>query len=197
MALAMPSLANITWDRVEREHSVTYPCPAPDKPGQDIVFGDGFPTPSGRGKFVPAKLISPAEETGRGLPLCFDDGPPARALAHRLHDAPVERARRSRAGGDCMPLRARHGTAGGVVGPEAARQHPARNDELKARIDGAVPPGLIFIPFAYAEAAANILTNPQLDPLAKSRNSNIARLESNPRVRLSPRSDGKRIVATA
>ena len=38
---------------------------------------------------------------------------------------------------------------------------------LKARIDGMIPPGLIFIPFAYAEAAANILTNPQLDPVGK------------------------------
>jgi formate dehydrogenase major subunit len=39
--------------------------------------------------------------------------------------------------------------------------------QLKARIDGAIPPGLIFIPFAYAEAAANVLTNPQLDPVGK------------------------------
>jgi formate dehydrogenase major subunit len=39
--------------------------------------------------------------------------------------------------------------------------------ELKSRADGAVPPGMIFIPFCYAEAAANILTNPQLDPIGK------------------------------
>jgi formate dehydrogenase major subunit len=39
--------------------------------------------------------------------------------------------------------------------------------ELKARVDGAMPTGLIFIPFAYAEAAANVLTNPQLDPFGK------------------------------
>ena len=39
--------------------------------------------------------------------------------------------------------------------------------ELKARADGAIPPGLVFIPFCYAEAAANVLTNPQLDPFGK------------------------------
>jgi formate dehydrogenase major subunit len=39
--------------------------------------------------------------------------------------------------------------------------------ELKARADGAVPSGMIFIPFCYAEAAANVLTNPQLDPFGK------------------------------
>ena len=39
--------------------------------------------------------------------------------------------------------------------------------ELKARVDRDVPPGLVFIPFCYAEAAANLLTNPQLDPFGK------------------------------
>jgi formate dehydrogenase major subunit len=39
--------------------------------------------------------------------------------------------------------------------------------ELKARPDHAIPPGMVFIPFCYAEAAANILTNPQLDPFGK------------------------------
>ena len=39
--------------------------------------------------------------------------------------------------------------------------------ELKARSDSAVAPGMVFIPFAYAEAAANVLTNPQLDPFGK------------------------------
>ena len=39
--------------------------------------------------------------------------------------------------------------------------------ELKARVDGAVPEGMIFIPFCYAEAAANTLTNPALDPYGK------------------------------
>jgi formate dehydrogenase major subunit len=39
--------------------------------------------------------------------------------------------------------------------------------ELKARVDRAVPEGMVFIPFAFAEAAANLLTNPQLDPYGK------------------------------
>ena len=39
--------------------------------------------------------------------------------------------------------------------------------ELKARVDGAIPKGMVFIPFCYAEAAANTLTNPALDPFGK------------------------------
>ena len=53
MKQVMPSLDHITWERVERESSVTYPCPAPDRPGTEVVFGDGFPTASGRGSSCP------------------------------------------------------------------------------------------------------------------------------------------------
>jgi formate dehydrogenase major subunit len=167
MALAMPSLANITWDRVEREHSVTYPCPAPDKPGQDIVFGDGFPRPSGRGKFVPAKLISPAEEPDADYPFVLTTG---RQLEH-WHTGSM--TRRSNVLDDLEPeaiacLSARDMERLGASTGQKLRVSTRRGSiELKARIDGAVPPGLIFIPFAYAEAAANILTNPQLDPFGK------------------------------
>jgi formate dehydrogenase major subunit len=167
MALAMPSLANITWDRVEREHSVTYPCPAPDKPGEDIVFGDGFPTPSGRGKFVPAKLISPAEEPDADYPFVLTTG---RQLEH-WHTGSM--TRRSNVLDDLEPeaiacLSARDMERLGASTGQKLRVSTRRGSiELKARIDGAVPPGLIFIPFAYAEAAANILTNPQLDPFGK------------------------------
>src|SRR2546430_2695692 len=60
MKQAMPSLDNITWERLLREDSVTYPCDAEDRPGNEIVFGDGFPTASGRGRLVPAAIIPPA-----------------------------------------------------------------------------------------------------------------------------------------
>src|SRR6185503_16812476 len=62
MTQVMPSLANIPWERLLREDAVTYPCDAPDKPGNEIVFGSGFPTPTGRAKLVPAAIIPPAEE---------------------------------------------------------------------------------------------------------------------------------------
>jgi len=39
--------------------------------------------------------------------------------------------------------------------------------ELKTRVDGAIPKGMVFVPFCYAEAAANLLTNPALDPVGK------------------------------
>ena len=167
MVGAMPSLANITWERVEREGSVTYPVDGPDQPGHDIVFGNGFPTQSGRGRFVPARPINPAETPDLDYPLVLTTG---RQLEHwhtgsmtrrsTVLDAvepeavayvsPHDLTRAGMRTGDYMLVSSRRGTI-----------------RLKARIDDRMPVGLVFIPFAYAEAAANVLTNPQLDPYGK------------------------------
>ncbi len=167
MKRGMPSLDNITWERLERESSVTYPCAAPDKPGNDIVFGDGFPTKSGRGKLVPVGLVPPAEEPDAPYPMVLTTG---RQLEHWHTGAMTRRtsildelepeAVASLAPADLRRLDMRPGDPVRVVTRRGAI-------ELKARADGAVPPGMVFIPFCYAEAAANILTNPQLDPFGK------------------------------
>src|SRR4030095_15906085 len=62
MRTCMDSIAGITWDRLERESSVTYPCGKEGAPGDPVVFIENFPTQSGRGKFVPADLISADEQ---------------------------------------------------------------------------------------------------------------------------------------
>jgi formate dehydrogenase major subunit len=167
MVSVMPSLQNITWERVERENSVTYPVDGPDVPGHDIVFGDGFPTANGRGRFVPATLISPAEEPDTEYPMVLTTG---RQLEH-WHTGSM--TRRSSVLDDLEPEAVayvsardmeRLGSQTGEFIQVSTRRGAIR---LKARIDGMIPPGLIFIPFAYAEAAANVLTNPQLDPFGK------------------------------
>src|SRR6185437_3394432 len=89
MKQAMPSLNNITWGRLERESSVTYPCDAEDRPGNEIVFGDGFPTASGRGKLVPAAIIPPAEEPDADYPMVLTTG---RQLEHWHTGAMTRRA---------------------------------------------------------------------------------------------------------
>jgi formate dehydrogenase major subunit len=167
MKTAMPSLDHITWERLERESSVTYPCDAEDKPGNDIVFGDGFPTLSGRGKLVPVGLVPPAEEPDAQYPMVLTTG---RQLEH-WHTGAM--TRRSSVLDDLEPeavaslapadLRRMGLKAGGKIRVSTRRGAI----ELMARADGAIPPGMVFIPFCYAEAAANVLTNPQLDPIGK------------------------------
>jgi formate dehydrogenase major subunit len=167
MKLAMPSLDNITWDRLERESSVTYPCDAEDKPGNDIVFGSGFPTPSGRAKLVPASIIPPAEEPDAEYPMVLTTG---RQLEHWHTGAMTRRAHvlddiEPEAVASLAPseLRRLGITAGDPVRVTTRRGHI----ELKARSDSNIAPGMVFVPFCYAEAAANVLTNPQLDPFGK------------------------------
>jgi formate dehydrogenase major subunit len=167
MKQAMPSLDNISWERLERESSVTYPCDAEDQPGNEIVFGEGFPTASGRGRLVPAAIIPPAEEPDAEYPMVLTTG---RQLEHWHTGAMTRRASvldelEPEAVASLAPAELRRL---GVAAGEQIRVTTRRGTiELKARSDSAVAPGQVFIPFCYAEAAANVLTNPQLDPFGK------------------------------
>jgi len=167
MAQIMPSLDNITWERLEREGSVTYPCDGPNQPGNEIVFGDGFPTKSGRAKLVPTDIVPPDELPDADYPMVLTTG---RMLEHWHTGSMTRRAttldtlepeavvclnrkdliKLDLFAGDQVRVETRRGTV-----------------TLKARQDRDVPEGMVFIPFCFAEAAANILTNPQLDPYGK------------------------------
>ncbi len=85
----MPSLNNISWDRLVREGAVTYPTDGADKPGNEIIFSAGYPTKSGRGKIVPANVLPPDEMPDETFPLRALDRTRARALAYRRDDAPL------------------------------------------------------------------------------------------------------------
>ena len=167
MSEVMPSFNNISWNRLERESAVTYPCDGPDEPGHDIVFGDGFPTSDGRGKLVPASLISPDEQPDNEYPMVLTTG---RQLEH-WHTGAI--SRRAAILDTIEPeavasLSSKDFQRIGVSPGERVRVTTRRGAvELKSRIDSAIPEGMIFIPFCYAEAAANMLTNPALDPFGK------------------------------
>jgi formate dehydrogenase major subunit len=167
MKQSMPSIAGITWDRLEREGAVTYPCEAEDQPGHEVIFGEGFPTPSGRGKLVPADVLPPDELPDEAYPLVLSTG---RLLEH-WHTGAM--TRRAAVLDDLEPeavalLSPRELDRLGVAPGGRVRVSTRRGTvELIARSDRDVPPGLVFIPFCYAEAAANLLTNPALDPFGK------------------------------
>ncbi len=167
MAQVMPSLNNITWDRLEQESAVTYPCSAPSQPGQDIVFGEGFPTANGRGKLVPVDIAPPDEQPDEEFPAVLMTG---RQLEHWHTGALTRRAsvldeiEPEAVASLCSKDLCRLGISPG----EPIRVTTRRGIiELKSRVDNAIPEGCVFIPFCYAEAAANVLTNPALDPFGK------------------------------
>jgi formate dehydrogenase major subunit len=167
MSEIMPSLNNIAWDRLERESAVTYPCDAPDQPGNEIVFAESFPTESGRGKLVGADVIPPAEMPDDKYPMILTTG---RQLEHWHTGAITRRASildtlepEAIAQLNYRDLKRLGIEAGDMVRIETRRGII----ELKARVDSAIPEGVLFVPFCYAEAPANFLTNPQLDPYGK------------------------------
>ncbi len=167
MTQAMPSLANIGWDRLAREGSVTTPCPAPDAPGQEIVFGDRFPRAGGRARFVPAGARDPAEIPDADFPFVLTTG---RELEHWHTGAMTRRAGvldalQPAPTASLSPAELRRlGIAPGQLLRLVTRRGAV---ELAARADPGLPAGMVFLPFAYREAAANLLTNPQLDPHGK------------------------------
>ena len=166
MTINMRSLDNITWDRLKTE-AVTYPSLSPTDPGQAVVFGNGFPREDGRAKFTPASVIAPDDVPDEEYPMILTTG---RQLEHWHTGSMTRRATvldglEPEANCSLHPstLRKLCVEAGGHVRLTTKRGSIV----IMARMDRAVAPDMVFLPFAYVEAAANILTNPAVDPYGK------------------------------
>ena len=161
------SIGGITWERLERESSVTYPCLTADDPGQPIVFKETFPTPTGRLQLVPARVIPAAEQPDADYPLVLITG---RQLEH-WHTGSMTRRSAVLDAIEPMATASLHGdelsrlgvAAGALVGIRSRRGMV----QVRVRRDDGTPRGTVFMPFAYAEAAANLLTHAALDPFGK------------------------------
>ncbi len=167
MRKGMNSIAGITWERLERDGCVVYPCENEGDPGEPVVFRTHFPTATGRAKFVPADLIPADERPDADYPMVLITG---RQLEH-WHTGAMTR---------------RSGVLDAIEPEAVASMHPLDLGSMKAkpgdvitvasrrgsislyaRADEGTPRGAVFIPFAFYEAAANLLTNPVLDPFGK------------------------------
>jgi formate dehydrogenase major subunit len=168
MRQAMHAAINgITWARLQRESSVTYPCLSEDDPGEPTVFKDHFATDDGRVHLVPADIIPANERPDSDYPFVLITG---RQLEHwhtgsmtrraTVLDALEPVATASMCGADIERL----GVEAGDVITIASRRGQVT---LRVRRDDGTPQGAVFVPFAYYEAAANMMTNPALDPFGK------------------------------
>ena len=185
MRQVMPTISGIAWERLENEHSVTYPCeldaegellclvpsghkhPLDYPPSQPVLFDDRFPTPTGRGRFVPATYVHAAELPSDDYPYVFITG---RQLEH-WHTGSMTR----------------HATVLDAIEPDpVVNVHPLDLERLGinpgelmtiesrrgrvtayARSDLGIQRGTVFMAFCYNEASANLLTNEALDPYGK------------------------------
>ncbi|MEI6985200.1 MAG: formate dehydrogenase subunit alpha [Rhodospirillaceae bacterium] len=162
-----PAVKGVSWARLERDGWCQYPCSDEREPGKDVLFGDRFPTPDGLGKLVPVTPVEPAEMPDAQYPLVLLTG---RILEH-WHTGAM--SRRSQvldtiepgpviylSEGDMPRLGIRLGDRVRLVSRRGAI-------EAKCRVDPGLTVGTVFMPFCYAEAAANMLTNAALDPQSK------------------------------
>lgn len=167
MRKTMPSIAGITWERLEREGAVVYPCPVEEGPGQPVVFTDSFPREGGKARFVPADIIPADERPDAAYPMVLITG---RQLEH-WHTGSMTRRAGVLDAIEPDPVALVHPLDLQRLGvePGAAITITSRRGEvvLYARADDSSPVGAIFVPFCYYEAAINRLTNAALDPYGK------------------------------
>ncbi len=164
IARLAPIYGGISYERLE-DGGLQWPCPDSDHPGTPILHVGRFTR--GLGHFTPVEQMPPDEETDEEYPLILTTG---RVLEHwhtgtmtrrvpglerlvpeeRIRMNPLDAAQRGVEDGDWARIASRRG-------------------EVRARVEVTeeCAPGVVFMTFHFAEAAANFLTNPALDPVAK------------------------------
>jgi formate dehydrogenase major subunit/formate dehydrogenase alpha subunit len=166
VASLWPGLAGMNYGRLEQQ-GLQWPCPNEDHPGTEFLFQDNFPREGGKAVFTSVPYVSSKELPDKDYPYVLTTG---RELFH-YHTGTMTR----------------RSPGLNAVAPEAFVEiNPADADvldiaqgeyltvssrrgsiKLKARVSKIVPPNVVFIPFHYSEAAANLLTSDAMDPICK------------------------------
>ena len=164
---ATPSMAGITWERLQEESSCTYPLEREGDPGEPIIFIDSFPRAGGRGLFAPAPYTHADEMPDAEYPFVFTTG---RQLEH-WHTGAMTRRASVLDALEPDPVLSVHPDDLTKLGiePGGAIAVESRRGKITAyaRADRGMQRGTLFMPFVYNEAAANLLTNDAVDPFGK------------------------------
>ena len=167
MKLIMPSLNNISWERLEKENYVTYPVKSKNIPGEDIIFYDGFPTSNNLAKIIPVDLINPNDELNSDFPLILSTG---RLLEH-WHTGTMTRKAIILNDLEPDPIVFINEIDSKFYNIDMTKEVSIETRrgkiKIKIRYDNDLLPGMLFLPFCFKEAAANVLTNSELDPIGK------------------------------
>ncbi|MCG8488873.1 MAG: formate dehydrogenase subunit alpha [Chromatiales bacterium] len=167
MRRAMPSIAGISWERLQQNGSVTYPCEDENDPGQAVIFTETFPTPSGKASFTPAPFTNADELPDQEYPWVLITG---RQLEH-WHTGAMTRRAEMLDKIEPVPVASLHPEELSrlAISPGSPIKLQSRRGVVTAyaRADQGISKGQVFLPFCYHEAAANLLTNEALDPSAK------------------------------
>ncbi|MDD3933363.1 MAG: formate dehydrogenase subunit alpha [Methanoculleus sp.] len=167
VAAVTPSYHGMNYERLNKPEALHWPCPTTEHPGTPILHKEKFSHPDGIGVFAPIEWKPPAEVPDAEYPFVLTTG---RVLWH-WHTGSM--TRRS------ATLDAEVPTGWIEINPEDAKALGIKNKEkvraitrrgsvdVPAKVTPDIMKGIMFMPFHFAECAANILTNNALDPIAK------------------------------
>ena len=159
-----PSYAGMSYARLAA-NGLQWPCPTPEHPGTVFLHKDRFSR--GKGAFTAIDYKAPAEVVDGAYPMWLSTG---RSFAH-YHSGSMTRVSPSlhqevpEGYVEISPVDAK---SMAIKDGERVKVSSRRGEiQIKARISGKVNRGVVFIPFHFAETAANVLTNSAYDPVAK------------------------------
>ena len=177
--------SGITYEKVEANNGIFWPCPGEDHPGTPRLFRESFPTPTGKARFHAVRHQAPAEEPDEEYPLYLTTG---RVLAHyqsgtqtrrveelnEIAPEPLAEIHPATAGqygladGDSVTLTTRRGSA-----------------DFTVNVTAGIRRDTVFVPFHWpGRHRANNLTNPALDPTSRMPEFKVCavRIETTPPV---------------
>ncbi len=166
MAEVMPIYRGITYERVKKGEYIQWPCPNPTHPGTKFLHANGKFS-RGKGRFSINHHLEPAERPNRKYPLVLTTG----RILFEFHTRSLTKR---------SPTLQAHAPEPFVeINPDDAFRFHIKDGQkikvestrgeitIKAIVTDKIKPGIVFIPWHYAEAAANLLTIDALDPQAK------------------------------
>ena len=166
IASVTPSWRGVTHEAVKGA-GLQYPVLEPGSKGTNFLFDESFPTADGRALFVPVEYVAPEELPDAEFPFIMNTG---RQMYH-WHTGTMTRRSTGLDSREPVPvadINPRDAVELGVSEGDTVRVSSRRGSMLiGARLSDRQARGQIFIPFHFREAAANLLTNPRLDPYAK------------------------------
>jgi len=165
MASLTPIYGGVNFERLENQIAVHWPCPSKEHPGTPYLHKDVFSR--GKGLFNAIEFKEPDELADEEYPFILTTG---RVLFHWHTGTQTRRTPKlnSEVPKGFIELNPEDANNLNIYDGEIVRVESRRgNIKIQVLITKKVPRGVVFIPFHFAEAAANVLTNPALDPIAK------------------------------
>jgi assimilatory nitrate reductase catalytic subunit len=165
---AKADYAGITYEKIEAQNGVFWPCPTDDHPGTPRLYETAFGFPDGRARFNPITYLPPAEEPDDDYPLVLTTG---RVIYHYLSGSQTRRTPFLLEMAPCpwVELHEQAAERLGIADGDWVTVRTRRGElTAPALVVRSIRPDTIFIPYHYGnQQAVNILTNPVLEPMNK------------------------------